>query len=389
MSEKPYRVYRGGRVRGKAATLPKPATGRRADRDGRERYAGPGAIPRRRRRRWRRYVVLVIVLLLASVVAWAVASYLAVRSGVETANARLGERARAALVPQEGSLLTSETHILLLGTDSAPTRARRGLRHTDSMIVVRTDPDHNRMAYLSIPRDLRVAVPGHGFAKVNVAYQIGGAPLAIRTVRSLGLPVNHVVIVDLQRFKTLIDAVGGVTIDVRRPIRAKFECPLKTSADCANWRGWYFPKGRQKLRGRKALVFARVRKNLLNPSESDLTRGGRQQQVMQALTREMTSLGTLVRMPWIGDEVARPLATDLATGDLMILGWRRWRTGEDRTLHCRLGGTPSSFGYLLGEGGDNQRVISMFRGLSAPQPPAPGQPFAAGCRVGRALLAPQ
>ena len=385
MSEKPYRVYRGGRVRGKVPTPPRPE--RRPDRDGREHYTGPGARPRRRRRRLRRLAVLVALALLAVVVTWAVASYLAVRSGIETANERLGDRARAALVPQDGSLLTKETNVLLLGTDSAPTRARRGLRHSDSIIVVRTDPEHNRMAYLSIPRDLRVAVPGHGFDKVNVAYQLGGAALAIRTVRNLGLPVNHVVVVDLRRFRELIDAVGGVTINVRRPIRAKFECPLKTSAECARWRGWYFPRGEQKLRGRKALVYARVRKNLLNPAENDITRGARQQEVMQALTRELTSFGTLARMPWMGDEVAKPLATDLSTGELMALGWRRWRTGSERTLHCRLGGTPSSFGYLLGEGGENQHAISMFRGLSAPQPPPPGQPFAAGCRSGRPLLA--
>jgi alpha-1,3-rhamnosyl/mannosyltransferase len=55
-------------------------------------------------------------------------------------------------MPQDGSALTHQTHVLLLGTDSAPTAARRGLRHTDSIMLVRSDPDHNRVAYLSIPQ---------------------------------------------------------------------------------------------------------------------------------------------------------------------------------------------------------------------------------------------
>ena len=383
--EKPYRVYRGGRVRGKVPTLPKPD--RRADRNGREeRYAGPGAVRRPRQRRWRRWVVVLVLLLVAVFAAWAVASYLAVNDGVETANERLGPAARSALVPQEGSMLTSESLVLLLGTDSAPIRQRAGLRHTDSIMVVRSDPDHNRLWYLSIPRDLRVQVPGHGFDKVNVAYQIGGAPLAIRTVRNLGLPVNHVAILNLARFEDLIDAVDGITVDVRRPIRAKFECPLKTSAECAQWRGWYFPKGEQKLRGRKALVLARVRNNLLDPRDTDITRGARQQQVMQALTSKITSPRTLVRMPWIGDEIAKPLATDLSARELMLLGWRRWRVGEDRTIHCRLGGVPSG-GFIVGETDDVLEVVSMFLGRSALQPPPPGNAFGGGCRIGRALLA--
>ncbi len=326
------------------------------------------------------------MLLVGLMVAWAVASYLAVRSGVETANGRLGAPARNALTPSGGSALTNATHVLLLGTDSAPIASRRGLRHTDSIMLVRSDPDHNRLAYLSIPRDLRVEIPGYGFDKVNVAYQIGGAPLAIRTVRNLGLPVNHVAIVDLARFKVLIDAVGGVDINVPKPILSKFDCPLKTNAECADWPGWRFRKGEQHMNGRRARIYSRVRSNLLDPSESDITRAARQQQVMQALTSKMTSPGTLIRMPWMGDDLTQPLATDLSTGEFLALGWRRFRAGDGRTLHCRLGGSPSSTGSLIPEGDDLREVIRMFEGLSAPQPPPPGSPYAAGCRTGRTLL---
>ena len=83
-------------------------------------------------------------------------------------------------------------------------------------MLVRTDPDEHRIALLlSIPRDLRVEIPGSGLDKVNAAYAFGGPTLAIRTVQALtGIPINHVVVVSLLRFKEVIDTLGGVTIDV-------------------------------------------------------------------------------------------------------------------------------------------------------------------------------
>ena len=90
------------------------------------------------------------------------------------------------------------------------------------------------MAYLSIPRDLRVEIPGHGSGKVNAAMQLGGAALAVKTVRVLtGLPVNHIVVVDFNQFQDLIDKLGGITIDVPEKIESKFDCPYATEARCA------------------------------------------------------------------------------------------------------------------------------------------------------------
>ena len=84
-------------------------------------------------------------------------------------------------------------------------------------MLLRTDPSRGRLAYLSIPRDLQVEVPGYGLAKINAASQVGGPALALRTVKDLtGLPVNHVAFVDFARFAELIDAVGGIDIVVPR-----------------------------------------------------------------------------------------------------------------------------------------------------------------------------
>jgi LCP family protein required for cell wall assembly len=383
--QKPYTVYKGGRVKGKVPLqrrAPAPA------RDGRAApYPGPGVKPRRKRG-WRRWVVLGILILLGALAAWAVTSYLALRSGVEDANERLGQPARRALTPQDGLLFSESTSILLLGTDSAPTRARAGLRHTDSMMLVTTDPEHNRISYLSIPRDLRILIPGHGPDKVNVAYQIGGARLAVRTVREYtGLPVNHLVIVDFARFEDLIDALGGVTVNIPKPILSnRFDCPYRKTEQCSRWGGWRFDKGSHELDGRRALIYSRIRENQLDPAENDLSRAERQQDVLQALTHKLTSFGTLARLPWIGDDMTKPLATDLTTSELVQLGWRRFRGGSDRALHCRLGGEPQTIGggsYILPDDIESRRVIATVRGDSAPQPPPPhNRSYGSGCVIG-------
>ena len=385
--DKPYRVYRGGRVKGKVPTLPRPERAPSTDgrRDGD--VARPARAPRRRRFGWGRRVGLVLFLLVALVAAWAVTSYLAVARGVDQANRRLEPGARAALAPQEGLLLSRPTTVLLLGTDHANTEARASARRSDTMMIVRTDPRRARLAYLSIPRDLRVDIPRHGASKINAAFQIGGPALAIRTVRAFtGIEINHVAVVDFASFEQVIDAVGGIEVDVPAPILSnKFDCPYATQAQCSRWEGWRFEKGKQKMNGRRALVYARIRQNRLDRGETDITRGERQQQVMQALTRKILSPRTLARLPWIGDELFTPLATDLSAGQFTQLAWVRYRATPERTLHCRLGGTPSDIGgqSVLLPSEENRNVVAMFVGASAAQPPAPGSgPFGPGCVVG-------
>ncbi|HSK15733.1 MAG TPA: LCP family protein [Gaiellaceae bacterium] len=391
--DKPYRVYRGGRAKG---PVPKePAQGARRGGGGRGRPPdGQDPYGRRQPRRPRkggarrvlRIVAVVVLVLVLLTVVWAFLGYLALRSGVKEANERLDSRAYAALAPQRGLLLTNPSTILVLGTDEGPNR--QGPFRSDAIMIVRTDPDENRIALLSIPRDLRVTIPGRGTDKVNAAHAYGGPTLAVRTVEALtGLEINHVVVVNFDRFREVIDALGGITVNVpRRVLSNKFDCPRSTPAECDRWPGWRFKKGPQEMNGRRALVYSRVRQNQLDPSENDITRGERQQAVLQATADEITSFGTFLRMPFIGDDLVEPLATDLSTNQLLQLGWVKRRTPESGTLRCRLGGTIADIdgqSFILGSE-ENVSVIAMVRGDSAPQPPRPGSgEFGPGCRVGR------
>lgn len=380
--DKPYRVYRGGRARGSAEPLvapPAPRTAWHDDIPGEP----PPAPPKRRRRRWLLVLLGLIVFAIVVAAAWGALGYLAFRSGIEDANARLDGQARLALTRGSGSLVSSPRNLLLIGADSGAFRGPEGGR-SDALILVRTDPDEHRLALLSIPRDLRVEIPGRGQDKINAAYALGGAALAIRTVENLtGLGVHHVVVVDFATFPEVIDALGGVTIDVpKRIVSNRFDCPFSSAADCQRWPGWRFAPGKHTMDGRRALVYARIRENELDPTENDLSRGGRQQQVVQALADQTVSLRTFFRLPFVGDNLVKPLATDLSAWELMQLGWVKFRAAEDGTLRCRLGGTGSRIGdadYIIGAE-ENVAVMAMFEGKAAPQPPSPASgPFAPGC----------
>src|SRR5919201_716381 len=383
--EKPYRLYRGGRVKGRVPTVTgtRPPRGPRPERAGRQRYRGPGPKPTARpprKIRWGREIAVAIVVLVLFFVVWAVVGYLTFRSGVSEANKRLPRPARRALTPDQGSLLTNPSSILLLGTDHSLAASRAGDRHSDSITLLRTDPDHHRLYYLSIPRDLRVEIPGYGEARINTAFQVGGPRLAARAVRAYTtIPVNHLVVVNFSEFRDLIDKIGGIDVTVPRPILSKFDCPFATNTRCARWPGWHFAKGRVHLNGRRALIYSRVRKNLLNPAESDITRGERNQQVLQALLSKLASFGTFMRMPWIGSDLMKPLATDLSANEFLELGFDKLRAG--RTIHCRLGGISTGGDITPSE--DNGKVILMVLGRSAVQPPAPtGDTYPPGCLVG-------
>jgi LCP family protein required for cell wall assembly len=369
---KPYRLYRGGRTKGKV-----PLDSRRRP------PSRPPVQPKvRRPRRWGLWIALTLAGLVVLVLVWGLLGYLSFARGADEANARLPQGARAALARRDPSLLSEPATILVVGTDGGRAPGREGANRSDSLLLLRTDPERHRLAYLSIPRDLRVDIPGYGAAKINSASQLGGPRLTIATVRALtGLPIDHVVVVDFDGFRELIDAIGGIQVDVpRRILSNRFDCPYKP-ARCADWEGWRFAKGPQHMDGRRALVYSRIRTNQLDPSDTDISRGSRQQAVADAVGEKIAGVGTFLRLPFIGDSLAAPLATDLSAWELAQLGWVRFRSDSGRSLRCRLGGEPSSSGgesILLGSE-DNVAVVSMFLGRSAPVRPPRGTLYGAGC----------
>jgi LCP family protein required for cell wall assembly len=384
--EKPYRVYKGGRVKGKVP-LERPQRQRQPGRDGRGPERPKIQRPRRRWSRKKRIAVGLVVLILLAFV-WAAIGFLQFRRGVNASNDRLDKSApgvRAVLSHQNGLLLSKPTTILLLGSDHVNNDQRATLNHSDSIMLLRTNPSRHRLTYLSIPRDLRVPIPGYGDQKINAAMQIGGPTLAIRTIEQFtGLGINHVMFVDFVAFKDLIDNIGGIDINVpERILSNPFDCPYDVQR-CQTWRGWHFGKGWQHMDGRRALVYSRIRENQLNPADSDITRGERQQAVLRATLRKLLGVGTYFRLPFNGSKLVKPLTTDLSAWQFAQLGWVLKRAPQNKALHCRLGGysDPSGTSDIV-PSEDNLAVIQEVTGASAPQPPRPGSgQYGPGCVVG-------
>ena len=179
---------------------------------------------------------------------------------------------------QEGEPQT----ILLIGSDTigkGETEIGRETARSDSIILVRLDPKRKATAVLSLPRDLRVEIPGFGTDKINAAYSLGGAELTLQTVKAAtGLPVNHVVNVDFGGFTEVVDALGCVYLDIDR----------RYYNDSLEYTPIDLQPGYQRLCGLQALAYARYRHD-----DTDIVRAGRQQDFLRAF-RDQLGLNRLI-----------------------------------------------------------------------------------------------
>src|SRR5918992_1550133 len=110
--------------------------------------------------------------------------------------------------------------IMIIGSDKRARTARDaedGYGRSDTVILVRLDPDKEATAIMSLPRDLKVEIPGHGTDKLNAAYSLGGLKLTLKTVKQFtGLSINHVVNIDFGGFRRAINALNCVYADIDR-----------------------------------------------------------------------------------------------------------------------------------------------------------------------------
>ena len=142
-------------------------------------------------------------------------------------------------------------------------------------MLVRTDPAHHRIAYLSIPRDLLVPIPASATTKINAAIPVRrpGARDQDDPRSYTGLPINHVVVVDFAELqgpdrRARRHHGRRPEADPLEPVRL----PVRDAGACQQWQGWRFPKGTQHMDGQRALIYSRIRENQLDPRETDFTR---------------------------------------------------------------------------------------------------------------------
>jgi LCP family protein required for cell wall assembly len=202
--------------------------------------------------------------------------------------------------------------ILLLGSDTREVGVRG---NSDSMMLLRMNPD-KKIAYLiSIPRDSWVDIPDHRKNKINAAYSYGGPDLAAETVEKLtGLTINHYVNIDFQGFKDIINALGGIDIDVEKKIRDHFS-------------GRYikFDPGMQHLDGDEALDYVRVRH-----VDNDFQRAGRQQQFLSAIMEKVSSFSGAIKLPWLIEIASQKVRTDRGLSLPQMLSYAQMARSIDR-----------------------------------------------------------
>ena len=166
--------------------------------------------------------------------------------------------------------------LMILGSDQRYGDQKLGIKpRSDTIILVRLDPDKEATAVMSIPRDLKVDIPGYQNDRINAAYELGGPRLTVKTVKRLfGKPgepfkINHIVQVDFGGFRKVINTIGGVYVDIDRDY-------FNDNSSGENYATIDVDPGYQKLKGQDALDYVRYRHG-----DNDLVRAARQQDFLR------------------------------------------------------------------------------------------------------------
>jgi LCP family protein required for cell wall assembly len=205
---------------------------------------------------------------------------------------------------------TRRLNILLLGIDHRGDEPIEGSR-SDTIMVVSIDPPSKSVVMVSLPRDLYVSIPGYYQQRINVAHTVGGPALVAQTIQAnFGIQIDNFARVDFSGFEQVVDAIGGVVIDVERPVKDD-EYPTD---DYGTMR-LFIPPGPLLMDGKTALMYARSRH-----SESDFGRSKRQQRVLVALRERAMQLNIASKVPTLLGIAQKAISTDLDAGEMVSLG---------------------------------------------------------------------
>ena len=195
--------------------------------------------------------------------------------------------------------------VMIMGVDKREDDVGR----SDTLMIATIDPRLDQATLLSIPRDTRVKIRGRGYDKINAAFAYGGVALTESTVENfLGIDIDHYVQIDTNSFVKIIDAIGGIDIDVEK--RMYYEDPWDDNGGLVID---LYP-GQQHMDGKTAVTYVRYR-----DSEGDIGRVKRQQAFMAACMDKVTSPEIVPRIPKIVREIIDAVETDMSLRQLLEL----------------------------------------------------------------------
>ena len=205
---------------------------------------------------------------------------------------------------KKGMLVANDkATVMIMGVDERADDVGR----SDTLMIATLDPDKNQAALLSVPRDTRVKIKGHGFDKINAAYAYGGRKLTQETIESLlNTHIDHYIKINVHGFTKIIDALGGIDIDVEK--RMYYEDPGDDDG------GLYIDlqPGMQHMDGKTAITYVRYR-----DEEGDIGRIKRQQNFMKAVMDKLVSPTIIPKLPAIVSAVSDSVETDMSVSEIL------------------------------------------------------------------------
>jgi len=259
----------------------------------------------RRRGRTKRIAAIVAIALGVVVVAGSVGIY-AYAKHIERTMQRTVFQKQKLNIDLEPAKPQQPYNLLILGFDKRP---KDKVFRSDTMILARVDPKTKEVWLISIPRDMRANIPGRGHSKINNAYAYGKEQLAIDTVEELtGQKINYYMGVDFTGFRRIVDAMGGVWIDVPVEINDTEADPSKGDKYS------HVDAGYQLLDGNHAITFVRARHQF---ADQDFTRMKNQQRFFKAIADQIATKTSVAKIPRIVSTAAPYISTNMSLMDML------------------------------------------------------------------------
>jgi LCP family protein required for cell wall assembly len=303
---------------------------------------GQPTIYRVRKKRWKAILVISAIALLAIIITLFVWGYVWLKG--KESRMKLPAVSKVLDPKQKGQPETT----LIMGVDKGSVPGEVESR-TDIMMLVSVNPDGNKAAVISIPRDTRVKIAGHkGYNKINAAHAYGGSALTIEIVKEFtGLPINHFVEIDFQGFKDIVNALGGVKMHIDKAIHDKYAGDV--------------PAGDVILNGDQALALVRARHDVKSVPGGDLDRIKNQRKFLQAMLGTVSHQRNPFKVVKVVDAVSNDVKTDLSF--MKMLGLGRKLRGTNLQMSTAPG-TPKIIGgvwYYIVDDPAFQQMLASFK----------------------------
>ncbi|MFQ3545382.1 LCP family protein [Halobacillus rhizosphaerae] len=305
---------------------------------------------KKKSRTWLKVLVATIVLLGLAGGAYALSIYNDAKQTVQT-DIHKSVKSIETNVTKKKMKEKKPLNILLLGVDERENDVGR----SDALMVMSLDPSKDKMQLISIPRDTRTKIVGHGTTdKINHAYAFGGTDMSIQTVENfLNIDLDYYVKINMEGLAEMVDAVGGITVN--NEIDWYDEGYYK--------KGYHYKKGELTLNGAQAMGYVRMRH--LDP-RGDFGRNERQRKVIQAIIDKGASVGSVNKISSVLDVLGNNVKTNMEFSDMKNLFLNYRSTRKDVTSYEMSGHAKTIDGiyYLIIPDEEVMKVHNMVKDMN-------------------------